>query len=68
MTRSLTSIPFCHPLRQVAEVWSISTETDEYSNPSTSATIWYEENDCCLSRPDPVKEELGFQDKGGDQN
>ena len=59
---------FIPPLQQVAEVWSISTETEEYSNSSTSATVWYEENDCCFSRPDPVEEELCFQDKGGGQN
>ena len=64
----LVSIPSYPPLRQVAEVWSISTETEEYSNLGTSATIWYEENDCCLSRPDPVEEVLGFQDRGRDQN
>ena len=49
------SIPFCPPLRQVAEVWSISTETEEYSYPCTSATIWYEE-------------ELCIQDRSGDEN
>ena len=79
MTRSLTrqnlrirqsrfQFLFCHPLRQVAEVWSISTETEEYSNPRTSATIWYEENDCCLSRPDLVEEEPVLQDRSKDQN
>ena len=51
--------PFYPPLQ---EVWSISTETEECSNSSTSTTIWYEEDACCLSKPAPVEEKC-FQDR-----
>ena len=52
--------PFRAPLRRVEEVWSISTEIEDYSNSSTSATIWYEVDSFCLSGLAPVEEELCF--------